>query len=237
VLGDRSEQAGWSHRHPQAHDLEQETTEGVHCGELLRPATGSKSGCSLIRLPSSGDLPRYSARPRFRCDPIRGIVKDLVKGVPTTIMTYIPKEPPEDIEQYENVNQALDEQDATGEGVGQRDIEDMTADRTELEEAGADLEDEGRIAMLDGGLDDPDGSGSPEDRGVLEAGWDVDPVTADRGGGEQADVGAEGDAVTEDELIDVPYIEDDPELELIDTDPTELEQIPDDTPGADSARW
>ncbi len=152
-------------------------------------------------------------------------------------MTYIPKEPPEDIEQYENVNQALDEQDATGEGVGQRDIEDMTADLTELEEAGADLEDEGQIAMLDGGLDDPDGSGPPEDRAVLEAGWDVDPVTADRGGGEQADVGAEGDAVTENELIDVPDIEDDPELELIDTDPTELEQIPDDAPGADSARW
>ena len=39
------------------------------------------------------------------------------------------------------------------------------------------------------------------------------------------------------ELIDVPDIEDDPELELIDTDPADMEQIPDDAPGADSARW
>jgi hypothetical protein len=168
---------------------------------------------------------------------MRGSVKYLVKGVPTTIMTNIPNQPPEDSEQYEDVDEALDEQDATGEGSGQRDIEDMTVDRAELEEAGADLEDEGQISILDGGIDDPDGSGPPEDRDDVEAGWDVDPVTADRGGGEQADVGAEGDAITEDELIDVPDLEDDPELELIDTDPTDMEQIPDDAPGADSARW
>jgi hypothetical protein len=168
---------------------------------------------------------------------MRGSVKDLVKEGRITIMTYIPNQPPEDIEQYEEVDEALDEQDATGEGSRQRDIEDMTADRTELEEAGADLEDEGQISMLDGGIDDPDGSGPAKDRDDIEAGWDVDPVTGDRGGGEQADVGAEGDAVTEDELIDVPDIEDDPELELIDTDPTDMEQIPDDAPGADSARW
>src|SRR5262249_6162928 len=158
---------------------------------------------------------------------MRGNVKYLVKGVVTTIMTHIPKQPPEDIEKYEDVDEALDEQDATGEGSGQRDIEDMTADRTELEEAGADLEDEGQISILEGGIDDRDGSGPPEDRDDIEAGWDVDPVTADRGGGQQADVGAEGDAVTEDVLIDVPDIEDDPELGVIDTDPAELEQIPD----------
>ena len=152
-------------------------------------------------------------------------------------MTDISKQPPEDIAQYEEVDEGLDEQDATGEGSRQRDVEDLTADRTELEEAGADLEDEGRISMLDGGMDDPDGSGPAKDRDDPEAGWDVDPVTADRGGGEQADVGADGDAVTDDELIDVPDIEDDPELELIDTDPTDMEQIPDDAPGADSARW
>jgi hypothetical protein len=228
---------GRAHRHLLAHDLEQERTEAVHFWRAAPPSDRVEVRVLVDQTPERRSLPRYSTRPRFRCDPIRGRVKYLVKAVPTTIMTYIPKEPPEDIEQYENVDQALDEQDATGEGVGQRDLEDMTADRTELEEAGADLEDEGRISMRDGGLDDPDGSGPPEDRGVLEAGWDVDPVTADRGGGEQADVGAEGDAVTEDELIDVPDFEDDPELELIDTDPTELEQIPDDAPGADSARW
>jgi hypothetical protein len=168
---------------------------------------------------------------------MRGDVTYLANGVPTTIMTNIPNQPPEDSELYENVDEALDEQDATGEGSGQRDIEDMTADRTALEEAGADLQDEGKISILDGGIDDPDGSGPPGDRGDTEAGWDVDPVTTARGGGQQADVGADGDAVTEDELIDVPDIEDDPELELIDTDPTDMEQIPDDAPGADSARW
>jgi hypothetical protein len=152
-------------------------------------------------------------------------------------MTYFSKQPPEDSELYEDVDEALDEQDATGEGSGQRDIEDMTLDRTELAEAGADLDDEGQISILDGGIDDPDGSGPPEDPDDRGAGWDVDPVAADRGGGAQADVGADGDAVTDDELIDIPDLEDDPELELIDTDPSDMEQIPDDAPGADSARW
>ena len=187
---------------------------------------------------SAWTIPSWSTRPGgYAADPIRGSVKYLIKGVATTIMTYIPKQPPEDIDQYEDVDQALDEQDATGEGFGQRDIEDMTADRTELEEAGADLEDEGQISILEGGIDDPDGSGPAEDRDGSEAGWDVDPVTADRGGGQQADVGAEGDAVTEDELIDVPDIDDDPELEVIDTDPADMEQIPDDSPEADPDRW
>jgi hypothetical protein len=175
------------------------------------------------------DTPRL----RFPCDPIHGSVKYLIKGVATTIMTYTPKQPPED----ENVDLALDEQDATGESFGQRQIEDMTADRTELEEAGADLGDEDQMSILDGGIDDPDGSGPAEDRDDIEAGWDVDPVTADRRGRKQADEGAEGDAVTEDDLIDVPAIEDDPELEVIDTDPADMEEIPDDSPDADPDRW
>jgi hypothetical protein len=148
-------------------------------------------------------------------------------------MAYIPNQPPED----ENVDLALDEQDASGDGSGQRQIEDMTVDRTELEEAGGDLEDEGQMSILEGGIDDPDGSGPAEDRDDIEAGWDVDPVTADRGGGAQADVGADGDAVTEDQLIDVPDIEDESEPEAIDTDPADLEQIPDDSPDADPDRW
>jgi hypothetical protein len=148
-------------------------------------------------------------------------------------MAHIPTQPPED----ENVDLALDEQDATGDTFGQRDIEDMTADRTELEEAGGELEDEDQMSILEGGIDDPDGSGPAEGRDDIEAGWDVDPVTAARGGGEQADVGAEGDAVTDDELLDVPDIGDDPELEVIDTDPSEMDQIPDDSPEADPERW
>ena len=148
-------------------------------------------------------------------------------------MAYIPNQPPED----ENVDLALDEQDASGDGSGQRQIEDMTADRTELEEAGADLEDEDQMSILEGGIDDPDGSGPTEDPDDIEAGWDVDPVTAARGGGEQADEQAEGNAVAEDDLIDVPNIEDDPELEVIDTDPADLDQIPDDSPESDPDRW
>ena len=165
--------------------------------------------------------------------PIRGSVKYLIKGVATTIMAYIPNQPPED----ENVDLTLDEQDAAGDTSGQRQIEDMTADRTELEEAGADLEDEGRMSILRGGVDDPDGTGPAEDRNEAEAGWDVDPVPTDRGGGAQGDVGAEGDAVTDDELIDVPDIDNDPELEVIDTDPADMDQIPDDSPEADPDRW
>ncbi len=147
-------------------------------------------------------------------------------------MTDISKQPPEDSTLYENVDEALDEQDATGEGYGQRDIEDMTVDRTELEEIGGDLEDEDRVSILEGGIDDPDGSGRAEDPDDGEAGWDVDPVTADRRSGRQVGVAAEGDAeVGEDELL--PDIEDDPELEVIDTDPVALEKIPDGYPNVD----
>jgi hypothetical protein len=146
-------------------------------------------------------------------------------------MTDISKQPPEDSTMYEDVDEGLDEQDAIGEGSDQRDIEDMTVDRTELKEIGGDLEDEGRLSILDGGIDDPDGSGPAEDADDPEAGWDVDPVTADRRGGKQPGVGAEDDEVGEDELI--PDIEDDPELEVIDTDPADLEKIPEGYPNAD----
>jgi hypothetical protein len=147
-------------------------------------------------------------------------------------MTDISKPPPEDSTLYEDVDEALDEQDATGEGSGQRDIEDMTVDRTALKEIGGNLEDEDQLSILEGGIDDPDGSGPAEAADDVEAGWDVDPVTADRRGGKQAGVAAEGDEeVDEDELI--PDIEDDPELEVIDTDPTILEKIPDGYPSVD----
>ena len=56
-------------------------------------------------------------------------------------MTDISKQPPEDSTLYEDVDEDLDEQDATGEGFGQRDIEDMTVDRTALKEIGGNLED------------------------------------------------------------------------------------------------
>jgi hypothetical protein len=146
-------------------------------------------------------------------------------------MTDISKQPPEDSNLYEDVDEALDEQDATGEGFGQRDIEDMTVDRTELQEIGGDLEDEDRVSLLEGGIDDPDGSG-PVAADDDDAGWDVDPVTADRRGGKQVGVATEGDEeVGEDELT--PDVEDDPELEVIDTDPADLEKIPEGFPSVD----
>jgi hypothetical protein len=146
-------------------------------------------------------------------------------------MTDISKQPPEDSTLYQDVDEALDEQDATGESFGQRDVEDLTVDRTALEEIGGNLEDEDQLSILDGGIDDPDGSGPPEPPDDVEAGWDVDPVTADRRGGRQAGVGDEDDEVGEDELI--RDVEDDPELEVIDTDPADLEKIPEGYPNVD----
>src|SRR5580700_8303565 len=129
-------------------------------------------------------------------------------------MTDISKQPPEDSTLYQDVDETLDEQDATGEGFGQRDVEDTTVDRTALKEIGGDLDDEDQLSILEGGIDDPDGSGPAEDADDEEAGWDVDPVTADSRGSTQAGVGGEADEVGEDELL--PDIEDDPELEVID---------------------
>ena len=146
-------------------------------------------------------------------------------------MTDISKQPPEDSTLYEDVDEELDELDATGEGFGQRDVEDTTVDRTALKEIGGDLDDEDQLSILEGGIDDPDGSGPPKDADNEEAGWDVDPVTADSRGGIQAGVGGEADEGGEDELL--PDIEDDPELEVIDTDPVALEKIPDGYPNVD----
>ena len=146
-------------------------------------------------------------------------------------MTDISKQPPEDSALYEDVDEELDEQDSIGEGSDQRDIEDMTVDRTALKEIGGDLEDDGQVSILEGGIDDPDGSGPAEAADDVEAGWDVDPVTADRRGGKQVGVGNEDDEVGEDELL--PDIEDDPELEVVDTDPADLENIPEGYPNVD----
>lgn len=136
-------------------------------------------------------------------------------------MSDIPEEPPDDNEQYEQLDEALDEEDVTGEGPGpegQRDLDsELVVDTTVLEEAGANLDDPDRISVLRGAMDDPDGTGPPEDRDDAQAGWDVDRLTA--------------------ETDDSTEAEDDAELEEIDVDPGDMEQFPDDAPGADSARW
>jgi hypothetical protein len=145
-----------------------------------------------------------------------GSLQRLPSGGPrvgrSAAMSYIPEESPDENEQYENLDEALDEQDLPGHGGGPeggRDIDDLVADRTALEEAGADLDDPERISMLGGAMDDPDGSGPPEEQRS------------------EAGIGT-GDS------SDAP--DTDPELELIDTDATEMDQVPDDAPGPDSAR-
>jgi hypothetical protein len=99
-------------------------------------------------------------------------------------MTYIPEEPPDQNEQFESLDEALDEQDLPGHGggpEGDRDIDDLVLDQAALEEAGAALDDPDRISMLDGGMDDPDGSGPPEEQSSKAAPRDrtgVEPGTA-----------------------------------------------------------
>jgi hypothetical protein len=168
-------------------------------------------------------------------------------GYLTITMPEISEEPPDENEAFANLDESLDDVDALGAESGggpegTRDLDtDLIVDRAELEEAGADLDDPESMSLLDGGMDDPDGTGAPrgERADDDEAGWDVDPVTADAGGGggAQSDAGADGDAIPEDILVDVPEVVGDPELEEIDTDEAALEQFPDDAPGADSARW
>jgi hypothetical protein len=156
-------------------------------------------------------------------------------------MSDIFEEPPDENEQYESLDEALDEEDLpghSGASEGARDLDvDVTVDRAALEEVGAQLDDADQLSLLDGGMDDPDGVGPRAATDDDDAGWDVDPVVADRDPGQQADAGAEGDAVTRDILEDVPEMQQDPELEIVATDAIEMEEVPDDAPGADSARW
>ena len=139
--------------------------------------------------------------------------------------SYIPGEPPDDNEHYEPFDEALDDEDIRGEGrgpEGQRDLDsEITVDETEFEAAGANLADPDQMAMLEAGMDDPDGTGPPADDVDADAGWDVDPVSKDRG---------EPGEIDDD-------TEDDPELEAHRCHPNDMDEFPYDVPGADSARW
>jgi hypothetical protein len=125
----------------------------------------------------------------------------------------IPDEPPDENEAYESLDEYLDAQDIAGQGEGPeggRDIDaDVVADQTALHEIGADLDDPDRISLLDGGMDDPDGSGPPPPDDAGRPGY----LDEDLDGNE------------------------DPELQEVDVDPAELENVADDSPGPDSARW
>ncbi len=71
---------------------------------------------------------------------------------------------PDENEAFENLDEALDEADAQrgfiGGPEGQRDLDsDLVVDQAELQEAGAELDDPEQMALLDGGMDVPDGKG------------------------------------------------------------------------------
>ncbi len=76
-------------------------------------------------------------------------------------MHAISEDPPDENEAYESWDEALDDEDIqTGHGPeGERELDaELFVDRVAVAEAGADLDDPERIAMLEGGMDDPDGS-------------------------------------------------------------------------------
>jgi hypothetical protein len=140
-------------------------------------------------------------------------------------------EPPDENEAFENLDEALDEVDAQrgfiGGPEGQRDLgSELVVDRAELQEAGAELDDPEQMALLDGGMDDPDGTGR-RDRPRDSSNVGDEYVTS---------------SVVEREILpfDDEFLEEepvDPELEIVDVDPSDLEQVADDAPGPDSARW
>jgi hypothetical protein len=89
-----------------------------------------------------------------------------------------------DSETFEQADEALDEddafssQDAEGpDALGPRNRQ-LPIDDRELEEAGANLDDPEQLAVLDGGIDDPDGVGGDEvgtrSRSLDDEGWDLD---------------------------------------------------------------
>jgi hypothetical protein len=100
----------------------------------------------------------------------------------------IPDEPPEETEVYEQYDEVAEgsstgeEEDpgATGVSAAEKDptrFTEMPVDAAENEEIGAQLDDPEQMAMLDGGIDDPDGIDPDQVRRPAdpdEDGWDLD---------------------------------------------------------------
>ena len=94
--------------------------------------------------------------------------------------SWSPDDSPEN-EAYEAWDEALDDEDelrpdAPGDPEGERALDrQLVVDEEELSDIGAELDDPERLAVLDGGIDDPDGiqpgraSHSADDEG-----WDLD---------------------------------------------------------------
>ncbi|MFZ0666990.1 MAG: hypothetical protein WAM97_14655 [Acidimicrobiales bacterium] len=100
---------------------------------------------------------------------------------------YSPDESPEN-EAFEQEDEALDERSRLNPDFDEE-VEldpslnpDFQGDERELEELGADLDDPEKMAVLEGGIDDPDGVGEVSARLKKEDddGWDLDaPETKD----------------------------------------------------------
>ncbi|HEY2565976.1 MAG TPA: hypothetical protein VGI44_19870 [Acidimicrobiales bacterium] len=89
-----------------------------------------------------------------------------------------------DTETFEQADEALDEDDELSsqsadspDSLAPRNRQ-LPIDDLELEEAGAELDDPEQLAVLDGGIDDPDGVGGDEVRtrshSLDDEGWDLD---------------------------------------------------------------
>jgi hypothetical protein len=100
---------------------------------------------------------------------------------------------------FEQSDEALDDSDALDSDFLETVEQDPTLDPAlqvddlELAEAGVEFDDPESKAVLDGGIDDPDGVGSPlgnrRGGGVDDVGWDLDaPVT-------RGDVDLDGDSI------------------------------------------
>jgi hypothetical protein len=97
--------------------------------------------------------------------------------------TWSPDDAP-DNEAYESWDEALDDEDALdpdGRGPeGERSLDSqLTVDEAEIHEAGVSLDEPERLAVLNGGMDDPDGvdPGRAEvdnGDGLETDGWDLD---------------------------------------------------------------
>jgi hypothetical protein len=87
---------------------------------------------------------------------------------------------PEGTEAYSSWDEALDAEDEVSPGgldnpEGERSLDrQLTADETELEEAGAELDDPEQLSLLSGAMDDPDGAGSGGRMRSSDEGWDLD---------------------------------------------------------------
>lgn len=133
-------------------------------------------------------------------------------------MSEIPEEPPDENEQYEQLDEALDEADLPGRGGGPeggRDLDaDIVVDQVALHDIGADLDDPDRISLLDGAMDDPDGAPPPTGSNRRRTG----PGYRGVDGSELA----EGDEFERVDDVEVPQ------------DAADMDQVPDD-PDQDTA--